>query len=81
VLSVTPVLTFSISTGLAASTVTPGIAAPDASRTVPARLWARASAGKSAQAIRTAARFRRKEVDMEFLRMLHTAPAGVVQRT
>src|SRR5688572_17540449 len=33
--SVTTDLTFSMSTGLAASTVTPGIAAPDTSRTVP----------------------------------------------
>src|SRR6478735_9090673 len=38
--------TFSISTGLAASTVTPGITAPDVSLTVPVNaLWARATAG------------------------------------
>ena len=38
--------TFSISTGLAASTVTPGITAPDVSFTVPVNtLCARASAG------------------------------------
>ena len=38
--------TFSISAGLAASTVTPGITAPEVSFTVPVNtLWARADAG------------------------------------
>src|ERR1043166_1057089 len=42
---------FSISTGLAASTVTPGSTAPDASFTVPARAtWAYAAAGRSTAA-------------------------------
>src|SRR5213593_2613383 len=49
--SVTAVRVFSMRTGLAASTVTPGITAPDASRTVPATdACAKAGAGKSRKA-------------------------------
>jgi hypothetical protein len=43
--SLTVVLTFSMSAGLAASTVTPGRTAPDESRTVPAIDCAETSAG------------------------------------
>src|SRR5687768_18061163 len=51
----TAVRTFSISTGLAASTVTPGNTAPDTSRTTPAMVaWADAVEGIS-RAIATAA--------------------------
>ena len=46
--SVTAVRTFSMSAGLAASTVTPGSTPPDASRTVPVReAWANTDAGSS----------------------------------
>src|SRR5687768_1099010 len=46
--SVMAVRTFSMSTGLAASTVTPGRTAPDASATVPASVaWACAIAGSA----------------------------------
>src|SRR5688572_19991714 len=46
--SVTPDRTFSMSAGLAASTVTPGSTPPDASRTVPVRdAWAKTVAGRS----------------------------------
>src|SRR5262245_17336991 len=45
--SVTAVRTFSMSAGLAASTVTPGSTPPDASRTVPVRdAWAKTLAGR-----------------------------------
>ena len=50
--SVTAVRTFSISAGLAASTVTPGSTAPELSVTTPASVtWAQALAGTSRRAI------------------------------
>ena len=46
--SVTAVRTFSMSAGLAASTVTPGSTPPEASRTVPVSdAWAKAVAGSN----------------------------------
>ena len=48
--SVTTVRTFSMSAGLAASTVTPGSTAPDASRTTPAiDAWAKRGGGSQNQ--------------------------------
>jgi hypothetical protein len=54
--SVTVVRTFSISTGLAASTVTPGSTAPELSRTTPEIVaWANAAAGSTARQSRASA--------------------------
>src|SRR5688572_6446250 len=56
--SVTTARTFSISAGLAASTVTPGRTAPDASLTVPAMdAWAYAAAGANTTNASAIARF------------------------
>src|SRR2546422_1200765 len=51
--SVTTVRTFSISAGLAASTVTPGITAPVASLTVPAMVCARAAGAVASNKTKT----------------------------
>src|SRR4051812_22292087 len=61
--------------GLDASTVTPGINAPDVSFTdPPMALWARASAGVSAISARTAMRLRSVAL------VIHRSPAGCVPR-
>ena len=53
-LSVTAVRTFSMSEGLAASTVTPGSTAPEESRTTPViDAWARASGANTSNPART----------------------------
>ena len=57
--SLTAVRTFSISAGLATSTVTPGRTAPDASLTTPATVpscWAEAAAAMARHATRRAIR-------------------------
>jgi D-tagatose-1,6-bisphosphate aldolase subunit GatZ/KbaZ len=59
--------TFSISTGLAASTVTPGNTAPDASFTTPAMdAWARAAAGTKSNAVRTSSARHTKRIRAPF---------------
>src|SRR4029079_8588785 len=56
--SVVAARVFSISTGLEASTVTPGRMRPEASLTVPARAtWAHAAEGINTRAVRTADTF------------------------
>src|SRR6185436_14653570 len=60
VASVTEALTFSISALLAASTVTPGMTAPDESLTSPAidEVWADTAEGSTTSAANTSAVFR-----------------------
>ena len=73
--SVTTERTFSISAGLAASTVTPGSTAPDASRTVPVRVpWANAEVGSNMNAATQRKHFTALYMSGVLLELFHAIP-------
>src|SRR5262245_61116794 len=73
--SVTTERTFSINAGLAASTVTPGSTAPDASRTVPVRVpWANTVEGSNVRAASHRKHFTALHMSDVLLEVFHAMP-------
>ena len=74
--SVTTERTFSINAGLAASTVTPGNTAPDASRTVPVRVpWANAEVDSNMNAATQRKHFTALYMSGVLLELFHAIPS------